>query len=123
FSRPMSRRPPRAPPLPYTTLFRSGEVLKEPRGRTAHGPATEPAEVPGVEPFEDLIEPEKDVGPGQPALGGRVRPERRLGRLEKQFGDPQLRRQLADGFERVENAERNDDGPRPARHGVDVEVG
>ena len=79
--------------------------------------------LPGVELLQDPVEREEGVGPRNQALAGRVRPLRQIGRPLEKLADIERFGKLAHGLVRVEDAERDDDGARPARHRVNVEIG
>src|SRR5687768_18189883 len=78
----MIRRPPRSTLFPYTTLFRSGSVERERRGRSEIGTGGAPLD------FEDEIDQRRV------AYAGRVGPPHSGGRSEEHTSELQSRLHL-----------------------------
>src|SRR5262249_22922839 len=75
--------------------------------------------------FDFFVEPvhaEEEVCPAEETLPGPAERQWCLGRLEEQLTDAQLLRQLPLWPIGRKDTEWDDDGARPARHRVDVEI-
>ena len=64
-----------------------GEVLAHPRGRALHGTLPDDLRAPILQPLDDLVDGQEEVGEGEEPFARRVRPERLVLCFEKQLGN------------------------------------